>query len=182
MTLQSDYHRQGPMAAWSAQQRSRYARIGWETRRRRRSALGRAQRRFWLLLRILEASTLRLYACEVAERVLHHYAAAYPGDSRPAVALEVARRYARGQAGEAERLAAWRLLHFVAQRSSDELGDSHPAHAAANAAGFTLWRPAHRAAYWSLFWATTADGGAGDGLAHLVRHGVMLEVLTRVRA
>jgi hypothetical protein len=50
----------------------------------------------------------RLLACDCAERVLPIYEAAHPGDLRPRLAIEVARRYARGEA-TAEELEAARM-------------------------------------------------------------------------
>ena len=53
----------------------------------------------------------RLLACDYAEHVLHIFEAQCPGDDRPHKAIEVARRYARGEAMEealaAARAAAW---------------------------------------------------------------------------
>jgi hypothetical protein len=49
----------------------------------------------------------RLLACDFAEHVLPIYEAAHPGDMRPRLAIEVARRYAIGEA-TAEDLEAAR--------------------------------------------------------------------------
>jgi hypothetical protein len=53
----------------------------------------------------------RLLACDYAERVLPLFEAQYPSDDRPRQAIEVARRFANGQATEEEMLeardAAW---------------------------------------------------------------------------
>jgi hypothetical protein len=48
----------------------------------------------------------RLFACDCAERVLPLFEEKYPEDNRPRVAIKTARRYAMGQATEAERSAA----------------------------------------------------------------------------
>ena len=49
---------------------------------------------------------LRLYACRVAEDVLPIFTRARPNDARPAKAIEVARRYADGDATDEEFAAA----------------------------------------------------------------------------
>ena len=49
----------------------------------------------------------RLFACACAENVLHIYESRYPGDNRPGQAIEVARRYANGEATIEELRAAW---------------------------------------------------------------------------
>ena len=57
------------------------------------------------------AQFLRLFACNVVERMLPHYEAQYPDDDRPRVAIATARRYAVGKATAAEMAqaagAAW---------------------------------------------------------------------------
>ena len=52
-------------------------------------------------------STLRLFACRVAEDVLPIYEREYPDDYRPRKAIETARRYANGKATDRELAAAW---------------------------------------------------------------------------
>ena len=49
---------------------------------------------------------LRLFACDCAEMVLPIFEKKYPDDKRPRYAIEVARRYAEGQATDEERAAA----------------------------------------------------------------------------
>ena len=49
---------------------------------------------------------VRLLACDYAEHVLHIFEAKYPDDDRPRKAIAVSRRYARGEATEAELSAA----------------------------------------------------------------------------
>jgi hypothetical protein len=60
-------------------------------------------------LRSLEGADreIRLFASDCAERVLPIYEAQYPEDMRPRQAIEVARRYAHGEATEQELNAAW---------------------------------------------------------------------------
>lgn len=48
----------------------------------------------------------RLLACDYVERVLHIFEAKYPDDDRPREAIAVSRRYARGEATDAELSAA----------------------------------------------------------------------------
>ena len=45
---------------------------------------------------------LREFAADCAERVLHFYEEAYPGDQRPRAAIATARAYARGEATDGE--------------------------------------------------------------------------------
>jgi len=49
----------------------------------------------------------RLKATDIAERVLHIYERAYPGDARPRRAIDAARRVAKGEISDAERTAAY---------------------------------------------------------------------------
>lgn len=49
---------------------------------------------------------LREFAADCAERVLHFYEEAYPGDQRPRAAIATARAYARGEATDGELNAA----------------------------------------------------------------------------
>ncbi len=49
----------------------------------------------------------RLFACDCAERVLPIFENKYPEDKRPRQAVEVARRFASGQATDSDRAAAW---------------------------------------------------------------------------
>jgi hypothetical protein len=50
--------------------------------------------------------TARLFACDCAERVLPLFEKKWPGDTRPREAIEVARRFANGEATDSERPAA----------------------------------------------------------------------------
>ena len=62
-----------------------------------------------------DESNLRLFACDVAEDVLHLFEERYPNDSRPRTAIDVGRRFAAGEvtrdvlaaAGAAAWDAAW---------------------------------------------------------------------------
>ena len=57
----------------------------------------------------------RLLACDYAEHVLHLFEAQCPGDDRPHKAIEVARRYARGEAMEEALAAAWYAADSAAE-------------------------------------------------------------------
>ena len=56
---------------------------------------------------VLDERTLRLLACDFAEHVLPIFEKKYPGDPRPYEAIQVARRYADGQATQQELDVAW---------------------------------------------------------------------------
>jgi hypothetical protein len=77
------------------------------------------------LLRTLEEwneRTAGLFACDCAERVLPLFEAEYPGDKRPREALDVARRYAVGNATHEElsaaRDAAWAAARAAARAAA----------------------------------------------------------------
>ena len=92
------------------------------------------------------ARTQRLFACDCAEHVLHLYERNYPDDDRPRKAIEVARRYAEGEATRAELDAAWDAAGAAAW---DAAGD---------AAGAAAW-----AAAWDAAWdAAGAAAGAAE--------------------
>ena len=57
---------------------------------------------------------LREFAADCAERVLHFYEEAYPGDQRPRAAIATARAYARGEATDGELNAAARAAAYAA--------------------------------------------------------------------
>ena len=56
----------------------------------------------------------RLLACDYAESVLPIYERDYPGDMRPRECVNVARRFAVGEATEDQRAAAWAAARAVA--------------------------------------------------------------------
>jgi hypothetical protein len=97
----------------------------------------------------------RLLACDFAEAALHIFESESPGDMRPRVAIEVARRFAVGDATEAERAAA---------------GDA--AWAAAGDAAWAAARTAARTAAWAAAgdaaWAA-AGAAAGDAAGAAAR-------------
>ena len=90
----------------------------------------------WALMACDDAETFsRLLACDYAEHVLHIFEAKYPDDDKPRKAIEVSRRYARGEATDAELSAAWNAVGAAAR-------------AAWYAAG---------AAAWAAAWAAVGD-------------------------
>jgi hypothetical protein len=98
---------------------------------------------------------MRLFACDLAESTLPLWQVRYPGDVRLLALLQVARRYALGEANDAERLAASRLAVMVCRACDAAHTDRRheSAYAAANAVGFCLWRPTgeslRQAAWWT---------------------------------
>jgi hypothetical protein len=92
--------------------------------------------------------TLRLFAVECAERVLPIFERERPSDDRPRRALEVARRYANGEATEEELAAAWNAVWDAAW---DAAG------AAARDAVRDAVRDAARAAAWNAAGAAAGD-------------------------
>lgn len=66
------------------------------------------QKRFWVVLRkeLIDARTLRLFAADCAERVLHLLERECPEDRRPQIATEAARLFRQGEELRAARAAA----------------------------------------------------------------------------
>lgn len=148
--------------AYDTAARSRAAKNGWVWRR---ALAGRtvtpewvAHRRLGDLLRHGDPCALRILACDLAEGVLHRYAEYFPGDVRPALAIQVARRYATGDADDKERLAAHHLACTAVWACERMPGyhHHHPAYAAASAAGFCLEKPAGAGLRCAAYWATHA--------------------------
>jgi hypothetical protein len=92
--------------------------------------------------------TLRLLACDIAEDVLHFYEERYPKDSRVRDCIEVARRYANGEATEQERDAAG-----VA---------SYAAYAAASASASYASYAAYAASAYAYAYAASAASSASS--------------------
>jgi hypothetical protein len=84
------------------------------------------------------AVTARLFAADCAERVLPFWEAEFPEDRRPHDAVIVARRYAAGNATDAERDAAWDAARAAAWAAAGT--------AARAAAGTAAWAAARDAA------------------------------------
>lgn len=100
------------------------------------------------LLRRFEAwgeRTARLFACDCAERVLPIYERDYPNESRPRMAIEMARRFAKGNATRKD-LAAARDAAWDAARDS-----------ARAAAWVAAWVAALDAALEATEWAAASD-------------------------
>ena len=87
----------------------------------------------------------RLLACDYAEHVLRIFETRYPDDYRPREAIAVSRRYARGEATDAELSAAW----YAAWAAGD-------AARAARGAARAAWYAAGAAA-WAAAWAAVGD-------------------------
>ncbi|HVA92086.1 MAG TPA: hypothetical protein VNL71_19845, partial [Chloroflexota bacterium] len=81
-----------------------------------------------------------------------------PGDVRLLALLQVARRYAVGDATEDERRAASRLAVMACRTSEARRTDQwhDPAYAAGNAVGFCLWRPAGESLRQAAWWTAEA--------------------------
>src|SRR5487761_2424437 len=100
-----------------------------------------------------DARMLRLFACDVAQEVLWVFEKERPNDARVRDCIEVARRYAMGEATEQERDAAGDAAWDAARDARD----------AARAAGDAAWdaaRDAARAAAWAAAAAAWDAAGA----------------------
>ena len=120
---------------------------------------------------------LRLFAADCAERVLPIFEKRYPGDDRPRKAIEVARRFAEGEATQKEMRAAREAAGDAAWAAREAAGDA--AWDAAWAAWASAWDAAKDAA-----WDARAAWDAGDPELEwqenaLIRH---LEEALRERA
>lgn len=84
---------------------------------------------------------MRLFACDCAESALSRYEAKYPNDDRPRKAIEVARRYANGEATleelDAARKEAW--AKWEATNWESEVA--------------AAWIVLSRVAWWTASWA-----------------------------
>ncbi len=133
----------------------------------------------WALRIVLEpvGKEIRLFACDCAQRVLPLFEAKYPDDKRPRQAIEIARRFANGQAtqkemaaardaardaeaaaGDAARTAAWDATRDAETADWDAARDA--ARTAVWAADWAAARAAAEAAAeaaWAAAWAATRD-------------------------
>ena len=100
----------------------------------------------WALRACPDADTFaRLLACDYAEHVLRIFETQYPDDDRPRKAIAVSRRYARGEATDAELSAA---------RTAAETAASDAAsNAAGTAARTAAWATARTAARYAVWYA-----------------------------
>ena len=118
--------------------------------------------RLWVATQegVLPDKTLRLFACWCAEQVLHMYEEKYPGDSRPRNAIEVARRFAVGDATEEDRDAAWAAARAAAGAAAGAAARAAAGAAAGAAAwaavGDAVWDAASAAA-WAAAWDAVGD-------------------------
>lgn len=98
----------------------------------------------------------RLLACDYADHVLHLFEAQRPGDDRPRKAIEVARRYARGEATKEELAAARTAAGYAAWEAAR--------HAARAATRYAAWNAAE-AAWAATRYAAWEAAGAAVGAA-----------------
>jgi len=105
----------------------------------------------WALRACPDSDTFaRLLACDYAEHVLPIFETQYPDDDRPRKAIAVSRRYARGEATEAEltaaRTAAWNApeAELTAAWSASRAAAWAASWAAAWAASWAAARDAER--------------------------------------
>jgi len=115
----------------------------------------------WALRACPDSDTFaRLLACDYAEHVLRIFETRYPDDYRPREAIAVSRRYARGEATDAELSAAWYAAGAAAVAAWYAAGAATwaAAGAAADSAAGAAWYAAGAAT-----WAAAGDAGdAGD--------------------
>ena len=96
----------------------------------------------WALRACPDSDTFaRLLACDYAEHVLRIFETRYPDDYRPREAIAVSRRYARGEATDAELSAA--------RDAARDVGAAWNAAEAARDAAWYAARSAARAAAWT---------------------------------
>jgi len=72
---------------------------------------------------VVSGKIARLFACDCAEHTLPIYEKQYPKDNAPRKAIEVARRYALGEATDKELDAAWDAA-WDAARAAGAAGDA----------------------------------------------------------
>ena len=93
--------------------------------------------------------TLRLFAADCAESVLHLFEAVRPNDDRPRLAIVAARAYANGEITDAARDAAWGAAWDAARgaRAAAREAAGEAARAAAGEAADAAWTAARDAAW-----------------------------------
>ena len=122
--------------------------------------------------------TVRLFACDCAERVLHLYEEKYSDDKRPRHAIEIARRYVNGEVSKDELYAAraaaraaamdaaWDATMAAARAAArDAAWDAAAAAAAAWAATRDATMAAAMAAAWAPAWAAAVAAWAAAAAA-----------------
>lgn len=101
----------------------------------------------WALRACDDAETFsRLLACDYAEHVLHIFEAKYPDDDKPRKVIVVSRRYARGEATDAELSAAWNAAWAAAGDAAGTAAGYAAGYAAGTAARAAAWYAARSAA------------------------------------
>jgi Membrane protein involved in colicin uptake len=101
----------------------------------------------WSLRTCEDERAVRLFACDCAESVLHIFEEAHPNDDCPRKAIEVARKYANGEATQEE-------LDAAAYAAEDAAADA--ARYAAYAADAARYAAAAAAAAWAAVRAAKA--------------------------
>jgi len=102
--------------------------------------------------------TARLFLCDLAEKVLPIYESAYPSGDRPRKAIEIARRFANGNASKEELDAARDAASASANAASASARDA--ASASANAARDATWDATWDAAWDAAWYAASASANA----------------------
>lgn len=136
----------------------------------------------------------RIWACDVAERVLPIFEAAHPDDPRPRRVIETARAFTRGEvtrdvlaaanvAAYAATGAAYAAAAYAAAASAASVADA--AESAESAAGAAAWFAAAAAAYHAApadaaAWAAERRWQAGHLAATLGLTGTVLDGSLRV--
>lgn len=123
----------------------------------------------WALRACPDSDTFaRLLACDYAEHVLRIFETRYPDDYRPREAIAVSRRYARGEATDAElsaaRDAAWYAAGIVA-RAAARADARTVAWAAAGDAARSAAGDAARPAAWYAARSAARSAGAACAAA-----------------
>jgi hypothetical protein len=170
---------------YDTEKRSRAAKMGWVWRRAVRTpeeiAKAETRLRFHMAMKAADPCRARLYVCDVAQAVQHHYLAVFPGDTRTLDALALARTIASDTPPTAYRLRKMRTRiieqyrHFETRRS-----ENTPAYRALQAAGFALSTSIAGAIEWGLAWAdSTNDPASYYWHPDYTRHTPALEALAR---
>ncbi|GAH17203.1 unnamed protein product, partial [marine sediment metagenome] len=115
---------------------------------------------FWVLGIIKDHQILRAMAADFAESVLPIFEKQYPADKRPREAIEVARRYARGEATAAAWAATGAAARAAARAATGAAAWAAARAAAGAATGAAAWaaaRAAAGAAARAAAWAAAGD-------------------------
>jgi len=109
-----------------------------------------------LIRQAMGPRAIRLFAADCAEHVLHLWTAKYPGDDRPARAIEAARRFAHGEIDKEQLDAAGTAAGTAAGAAAGAAAWAAAGAAAGDATGDAAW-----AATWAAAGDATGDA-AGD--------------------